>query len=164
MFNLDWHTMFAPSVPIMEIIIRGSIVYLVLFVLLRMAFKRMGGSIGLGDVLMIALIAAAAQNAIARDHRSVTDGVILIATIAFWSYALDWLAHRYPKFERFYHPPPLLLVKNGRFIRRNMRHELITEVELMNQLRKIGFDDVTEIGEAFMEGDGNITAVHKEVK
>jgi uncharacterized membrane protein YcaP (DUF421 family) len=134
-------------------------VYLVLFALLRLTFKRIGGSIGLGDVLMIALVAAAAQNAIAREHHSVTDGLILIATIAFWSYVLDWLAHHWPAFEKFYHPPPLLLVKNGRFIHRNMRVELITEVELMAQLRRSGFDDVAEIAEAYIEADGTITAV-----
>jgi uncharacterized membrane protein YcaP (DUF421 family) len=159
MFDLDWQGIFSPSVPVLEIIIRGSVVYLVLFALLRLTFKRIGGSIGLGDVLMIALVAAAAQNAIAREHHSVTDGLILIATIAFWSYVLDWLAHHWPAFEKFYHQPPLLLVKNGRFIHRNMRVELITEVELMAQLRRSGFDDVTNIAEAYIEADGTITAV-----
>ena len=159
--TVDWHGIFAPSVSILEIVIRGSIMYLVLFALLRMTFKRIGGSIGLGDVLMIALVAAAAQNAIAREQHSVTDGIILVATIAFWSYFLDWLGHRWPAFQKFYHPPPLLLVKNGRFIRRNMRVELITEDELMAQLRRAGCHTVEEVAEAFMEGDGNITIIRE---
>ena len=66
MFDLDWQGIFAPSVPILEIVIRGTVVYLVLFFLLRATFKRIGGTISLADVLMIALVAAAAQNAIAR--------------------------------------------------------------------------------------------------
>ena len=160
--TVDWHGIFAPSVSIVEIVIRGSIMYLVLFALLRLTFKRIGGSIGLGDVLMIALVAAAAQNAIAREQHSVTDGIILVATIAFWSYFLDWLGHHWPAFQKFYHPPPLLLVKNGRFIHRNMRVELITEDELMTQLRRAGFDNLEEVTEAYMEGDGTITAVGKE--
>ncbi len=159
---VDWYGIFAPSVPILEIVVRGSIVYLVLFALLRLTFKRIGGSIGLGDVLMIALVAAAAQNAIAREHHSVTDGIILVATIAFWSYFLDWLGHHWPPFQKFYHPPPLLLVKNGRFIRRNMRLELITEDELMSQLRRAGFDNLGEVMEAYMEGDGSITAIGEQ--
>ena len=159
---VDWYGIFAPSVPILEIVVRGSIVYLVLFALLRLTFKRIGGSIGLGDVLMIALVAAAAQNAIAREHHSVTDGIILVATIAFWSYFLDWLGHHWPAFQKFYHPPPLLLVKNGRFIRRNMRLELITEDELLSQLRRVGFDNLEEVMEAYMEGDGSITAIGEQ--
>jgi uncharacterized membrane protein YcaP (DUF421 family) len=159
MLNIDWQDIFVPSVPVLEVVIRGSVMYLVLFALLRLTFRRIGGSIGLADVLMIALVAAAAQNAIAREHRSVTDGVLLVATIAFWSYTLDWLGHHSPAFQKFYHPPPLMLVKNGRLIHRNMRLELITEDELMTQLRRAGFDNLEEVTEAFMEGDGSITFV-----
>jgi uncharacterized membrane protein YcaP (DUF421 family) len=159
MLNIDWQDIFAPSVPVLEVVIRGSVMYLVLFALLRLTFRRIGGSIGLGDVLMIALVAAAAQNAIAREHHSVTDGILLVATIAFWSYTLDWLGHHSLAFQKFYHPPPLLLVRNGRLIHRNMRLELITEDELMTQLRRAGFDNLEEVTAAFMEGDGSITFV-----
>jgi uncharacterized membrane protein YcaP (DUF421 family) len=159
MLNIDWQDIFAPSVPVLEVVIRGSVMYLVLFALLRLTFRRIGGSISLGDVLMIALVAAAAQNAIAREHHSVTDGILLVATIAFWSYTLDWLGHHSPAFQKFYHPPPLLLVRNGRLIHRNMRLELITEDELMTQLRRAGFDNLEEVTAAFMEGDGSITFV-----
>ncbi|MCA9936350.1 MAG: DUF421 domain-containing protein [Ardenticatenaceae bacterium] len=160
MDTLDWHGMFSPSVPILEIVIRGTVVYLVLFVILRLTLKRIGGSsIGLADVLMIALVAAAAQNAIAREHHSITDGVVLVATLAFWSYALDWLGHRYPLFQRFYSPPPLLLVKDGRLLHRNLRTELITEDELLAQIRRAGAKGVTEVAEAHMEGDGTITVI-----
>lgn len=157
MFTLDWHGIFAPSVPFLEIIVRGTIVYLVLFALLRLTFRRIGGNIGLGDVLMIALVAAAAQNAVAREHHSVTDGLILIATIAFWNYSLDWLGQHVAWVQRFYHPPPLQLVKNGRLLRKNMRQELITEDELMSHLRRAGVNDLAEVAEAHMEGDGSIT-------
>ena len=111
---------------------------------------------------MIALVAAAAQNAMAREHRSVTDGIILVATVAFCSYALDWLGHCVPQFQRFYHPPPLPLIKNGHFLRRNMRKELITEDELLTQIHLYGLGKLDDVAEAFMEGDGSITIIHKE--
>jgi uncharacterized membrane protein YcaP (DUF421 family) len=161
MFNLDYSRIFLPSVPILEIIIRGTTMYLVLFVLLRLTMKRIGGMIGLGDILMIALVAAAVQNSIARDNQSIADGVLLVATVAFWSYALDWLGHRYPLFQRFYNPPALLLIKDGRMIRRNMRQELITEDELIGQLRQNGVRNIKEVKEAFMEGDGSITVIKR---
>lgn len=161
--NVDWQTVFVPGVPILETVIRGTVMYLVLFAILRLTFRRIGsGSIGLGDVLMIALVAAAAQNAMAREHRSVTDGIILVATIGFWSYALDWFGHRVPRFQRFYHPPPLLLVKNGRLLHRNMRQELITEDELLTQLHRQGMEDLSTVRAAYMEGDGSITFIRQK--
>ena len=158
--NIDWRSIFVPSAPILETIIRGTVMYLVLFVILRLTFKRIGsGSIGLGDVLMIALVAAASQNAMAREHVSVTDGIILVATISGWSYALDWLGTRSPRFQRFYNPPALLLVKNGRLILHNMRKELITEDELLSHLHHAGLEDLSQVREAYIEGDGTITFI-----
>ncbi len=164
MSGIDWQDMFLPSVPVLEIIIRGSATYLLLFVFMRLTLRRVGGSFGLADILMVALIAAAVQNAMARDQHSVTDGMILVATIVFWSYALDWLGHRFPTFQKFYHPPPLLLVKDGRLLRKNMRHELITEDELMAQLRRQGASDLSKVSEAYIEGDGAITVVKRKKK
>ena len=44
-----------PSLPIAEIILRGTIVYLFLFVLLRI-LRRGAGAIGISDLLVVVLI------------------------------------------------------------------------------------------------------------
>jgi uncharacterized membrane protein YcaP (DUF421 family) len=41
------------------------------------------------------LISNAAQNAVAADYTSIADGVILVAIVVFWSYAVDWLSYRF---------------------------------------------------------------------
>jgi uncharacterized membrane protein YcaP (DUF421 family) len=53
----------------------------------------------------------------------------------------------------------LLLVRNGQLLRRNMRRELITEEELMTQLRLQGVEDLGSVRKACMEGDGQISVV-----
>jgi uncharacterized membrane protein YcaP (DUF421 family) len=151
-----------PSVPVIELVVRGSLVYLVLFALLRLVLKRVAGTFSLGDLLMIVLLADAAQNAMSAGYTSVTDGIILVATIIFWSYALDWLGHRSPRFEKLLHPPPLPLVRDGQMLARNMRRELITVDELMSHLREQGVEDVREVQSAFMEGDGRISVVRRD--
>jgi uncharacterized membrane protein YcaP (DUF421 family) len=142
---LDWARIFLPTVPVLEIVIRGTAMYLVLFVLLRVTLKRIGGMISLGDILMVALVAAAVQNSIARDNQSIADGVLLVGTVTFWSYTLDWLGHRSVRFQMFYKTPALLLVQNGRMLHRNMRKELITEDELLSQLRRYGIKNLAEV-------------------
>lgn len=160
MSNINWQGIFIPSLPILEILIRGTVMYLVLFAVLRLVFRRIGSAtVGLAEILMIALVAAAAQNAMARDHKSLADGLLLIGTIVFWTYALDWLGHRYPRIQTWYNPPPLLLVKDGVMLPYNMRKELITEEELLSHLRREGYADINQIKVAYMEGDGSITAV-----
>lgn len=147
---------------VFELILRGSIVYLLVFALFRFVLKRVTGTLNIGDLLIIVLIADAAQNAMSAGYTSLTDGIILVATIMFWSYALDWLAHRFRAFERVMHPPPLPLVRDGQMLARNMRRELITHDELMSHLREQGVKDLREVKLASMEGDGRISVVKDE--
>jgi uncharacterized membrane protein YcaP (DUF421 family) len=150
---------FVPDTPLLEIFVRGTIVYLAIFALLRFVLTRQSGNLGVTDLLVIVLIADAAQNAMASEYKSVPDGLLLVATIVFWSYVLDWLAYHFPTFRRLIHPPSLELVRDGKVNRRNMRRELITVDELKAQLREQGIEDLSQVRKACMEGDGRISVV-----
>jgi uncharacterized membrane protein YcaP (DUF421 family) len=136
--------------------------YLALFFLLRVILKRQAGTLGMTDLLLITLLADASQNGMAGDYKSLPDGIVLVATIIFWSYALDWLSFKSPRFQRLIEPPPLPLIKNGQLLRRNMRRELITEADLMGQLREQGISDISKVKEAYIESDGRISVVERK--
>ncbi len=163
-FDVDWDRTFVPHTPLLEIFLRGTVVYLVLFGLLRVVLRRESGAVGITDLLVVVLLADAAQNAMADDYTSIPDGVLLVATIVFWSHALNWLGFRYPLIQRLVHPPPLKLIEDGRLLRRNMRRELVTEDEILSQVRLQGINDVSQVEEAFMEGDGRISVVARNGK
>lgn len=160
--TVDWKALFVPDVSLLEMFVRGTVVYLGLFVLLRLILKREVGGVGVTDVLVVVLIADAAQDAMASNYNSITSGMMLVSTILFWDYAIAWLSFHSPTIRRLVHPPPLLLVKDGELIARNMRHELITREELMTQLREQGIAEVSQVKRAFMEENGRISAVRRE--
>ena len=62
--QIDWRAVFIPSTHIGEVFLRGSLIYLLLFFLLRI-FRRQAGALGISDLLVVVLIADAAQNAMA---------------------------------------------------------------------------------------------------
>lgn len=156
-FKVDWHKIFFPSLSISELFIRGTIVYLMLFAILRFFPNRQVGAVGIADLLVVFLFANAAQNAMVSDYTAITDGIVLVATIIFWNYFLNWLSYKFPSIDRFLSPSPLLLVKNGHLINRNLRRELINERELLALLRKQGVEKLEEVKKAFMEADGSIS-------
>ena len=159
---IDWHSLFFLDTALLEIILRGSIMYLVLFTLLRIVLKRQTGALGMGDLLLITLLADASQNAMAGGYKSLPDGIILVGTIIWWNYALDWLSFKAPWFERLIEPLPLPLVMQGKLLRRNMRSELITEAELRGQHREQGVEDVSKVKAAYIESDGRISVIKYE--
>lgn len=162
LFAIDWQHVFEPTVPPLELVLRGTVIYLGIFFVIRFLLRRDAAALSLPDLLMVVLIADAAQNAMADNYESLTDGAVLVGTIIFWNYALDRVAFHVPYFARFVHPPPLPLVRNGRMLRRNMRDESISEEELMSQLRQAGVDDVAKVKVAHIEGDGRISVIKRE--
>ena len=160
--KVDWHDMLVPDTSLLEIFIRGTLVYLALFTLLRFVLKRQRGGVGFTDLLVIVLIADAAQNAMAGDYHSVPDGLLLIGVIVGWAYSLDWLAYRVPLVARFVQPRSVPLVRDSRPIRDNLARENITDEELRSQLRKEGIDDLAEVREVILEGDGQLSVVRKD--
>lgn len=162
--NVDWAKMFLPGTPVLEIFVRGTLMYLGLFLMLRLILKRESGTVGLTDLLLVVLLADAAQNAMAGDYNSITDGVILVGTLVFWAYGLNWLGYKFPFINRLVHPPALLLIKDGKLLKRNMRQELITEEELCSLLREQGVDDYSKVKKAYMEGDGQISVITDDDK
>jgi uncharacterized membrane protein YcaP (DUF421 family) len=160
--RIDWKTILLPDTPLIEIVLRGSVMYLVLFILLRVILKRQAGALGTTDLLLIVLLADASQNGMAGDYKSLPNGILLVATISFWSYALDWLSFRSPRFQRLIESPPLPLIRNGQLMRRNMRRELITDAELMGQLREKGISEISKVKDAYIESDGRITIIERK--
>jgi uncharacterized membrane protein YcaP (DUF421 family) len=157
--DINLSQILAPDTPVLEIVIRGTIVYLALFLLLRVTGKRQTGGMGVSDLLVIVLIADAAQNAMAGQYNSVSDGIVLVGTIIFWAYALDWLGYHVPLVQRLVHPMPLLLIENGRTLPKNLRSELLTHEELMSELRAQGVDAISAVSRAYLEGNGQLTVI-----
>ncbi len=163
LFQIDWNAVFIPTVSLLEIILRGTLVYLLLFAVLRL-LRREAGGLGITDVLVIVLIADASQNAMGSEYKSITEGGILVGTIVFWDYTLDFLGYRFPRFQRLVRPAPLPLIKDGRMLHKNMRQEMITEEELLGQLRQQGVEHMAGVKKCYLEGDGRISVIAEETK
>ncbi len=161
MLDIDWHAAFVPTVNLLELVLRGSVIYLLILAALRL-FRREAGALSTADLLVIVLVADAAQNAMAAEYHSITEGVVLVATIFAWNYALDWLGFRYRWVYRLLHPAPLLLIKDGRVQRRNLRSEMLTLDDLTEQLREQGVQDVAEVRRCYLEADGHMSVIRRE--
>jgi len=158
--SIDWGALFIPSVPVAETILRGSVVYLILVALMRIR-RREAGGIGITDLLLVVVIADAAQNAMSGEYKSITDGMILLGTIGVWDYGLDWLAYRVPAVRGLLRARALPLIVDGRIQRRHLKSEMITEEELMAQLREQGVERMEEVKRCCLEGDGHISVIRK---
>lgn len=159
---MDLAGLFSVNVPVAEILVRGTVIYWFLFLVFRFLLRRDVGALGIADVLLLVILADAAQNALAGDYNTISEGVILLTTILAWNMLLDWLAFRYRSFNRFLTPPTLPLVRHGRFLPANLRREMLTPDEVMSKLREQGIAHLREVRHAYMESDGQISVIRAE--
>jgi uncharacterized membrane protein YcaP (DUF421 family) len=158
----DWQALFGLSVSPVELMIRGTAVYWFLVIVFRTLLRRDAGSVGLADILFLVIIADAAQNAMAGEYKTVSDGFILVGSIIFWNIVIDRASYRFPKVRQLLEPEEVLLIRDGRVFWRNLRREHIAQAELMAQLREHGVQDVKEVKAAFFEPDGKISVIRKK--
>lgn len=154
--------LFEFSMDPVELILRGTLIYWLLFLLFRLVLRRDVGSIAIADILVLVLIADASQNAMSGGYETVADGAVLVGTIAAWNWLFDFLTYRFPAVRRLIQAKPLRLIENGKLLRRNLRKEMITQEELMAALRREGVEQVDQVRLATMESDGEITVVRIE--
>ena len=155
---IQWDSLFVFTISPFELFLRGSIVYLLIFVLMRV-LRREPGTVGIADLLMVVLIADASQNAMASEYRSVLDGIVLILTIVFWNYALDWVTTKSRAVERFTYPDPVPLIQQGRLIQRNMQKQFVTHEQILSMLRQHGIDAISKVKVAYLEGSGHLSVI-----
>lgn len=158
MFEIDWQELLIPSASVAEVMVRGSIVYLALFLVMRFLPRRTMGGMGPSDILVIVLIADAVQEAMAGKYESVTEGLVLAGTLIFWAYLIDWLDYRFPHLH-ISDGRQIPLLRDGKMIERNLARQKITEEEVMAQLRQHGLDSPRNVQSVYVEGDGQFSVL-----
>ncbi|HEX6636867.1 MAG TPA: YetF domain-containing protein [Steroidobacteraceae bacterium] len=151
--------MFEIHVPVAELILRGTLVYWLLFLIFRFVLRRDVGAVGIADILLLVIVADAAQNAMSGGYDTFAEGAILVGTIVGWNWLLDFLAFHFLLVRRFATPSRLTLVTRGVPNLRNLRREFISLSELQEKLREQGIEDVREVKVAYLEGDGQISVI-----
>jgi uncharacterized membrane protein YcaP (DUF421 family) len=159
---MDWDSLFGFTMSPWELVLRGTAMYWFLFLLFRFLVRRRMGSIGLGDMLVLVLLADAAQNAMAGDYKTVSEGALLVTTIVGWNVVVDWLTFRVDALRKVLEPPPLPLVLNGKVQRKNLREEFLSMDELQSKLREKGVEDIGSVRAAYLESDGEFSVLQYE--
>jgi uncharacterized membrane protein YcaP (DUF421 family) len=150
---------FHVGTPMWEIALRTLAVYFVVVVGLRLFGKRQLGQMSIGDLVMILLIANAVQNAMVGPDTSLAGGLVAAVVLLIVNLVVVRSITRSPLGERIFAGEPTLLVKDGSYLERNLRHEGLAREEVDMAIREHGFADASSVRVAYLEPDGTISVV-----
>lgn len=159
---MPWDTVFLPSTSLLELFIRGTVMYLMVFVLMRVVGRRESGQLNTSDLILVVIISEAASVGIAGEATSVLDSLIVVATILVWALLLDIGSYRWQWLDNITAPRPRALIRDGKIIHQTARRALLTKDELLSQLRLNGLAEISEVKRAYLEPGGQISFVPYE--
>src|SRR5512141_474074 len=125
-----WHSILIPDVSILEKIFRAVCVYAFLIAGLRLAGKRELAQINTFDLVVLLMLSNTVQNAIIGDDVSVTGGVIGATSLLVLNYLVVRFLFRRAKLDRFLEGDPVVLIRHGRVLHKQLERELISVQEL----------------------------------
>jgi uncharacterized membrane protein YcaP (DUF421 family) len=159
--SIDWPGIWQMEQPPLETMVRASIVYLAVHVLLRLAGRKELSRYSSFDLAVIFLVTVAVRRAITVDDASVSTAVLALATLIGWNVLFSWLSFRSQLAARLLKGSPRLLVRDGRPLEDALRESRIGLDELKARLRVYGTQELGEVHEAYLETDGKLTFVFR---
>lgn len=149
----------------MDIVLRATVMFALVYLLLRLLGKRELGQLSPFDVVMLVAIGDLIQQGVTHNDFSVTGAILAISTFAFWSAVLGWCAYRFPRLQRMLDGEPHVIVRDGRYLRDNLRRERLTVHEVESEMRLAGLASLDDVAWAILEPHGKISFIgrtHRE--
>jgi uncharacterized membrane protein YcaP (DUF421 family) len=149
--------MWVPDISVVELVVRATVVYLVLFVLLRFVGKKHVGQMSPFDLVVLLIISETVDASLIGDDKSLTGGLISAATLIALVAIVGYLTWKSRTVERLVDGRPKILVRHGHVLNEVLADQEVTRSELMEALRHQGCTAVTEVRFAVLENDGTIS-------
>lgn len=146
----------------MDIILRATIMFFVMFILLRLLGKRELSQLTPFELVLLVVMGDLIQQGVTHNDFSITGATLAISTIAFWALAFSWLSYFSPRIERLLEGRPSVLVRDGQLIMANMRRDRITKTELEVEMRMAGIGHVSDVAWAILEPHGKISFIGRK--
>lgn len=153
---------FRLEMPLWEIAARAAIVYLAIALVIRFIPKRHTGNVSPNDLIALIIVGTLAADAILGQAKTLLDILLMAIVVLVLDYLCNVLEYYFPPFRKIAQDTPTLLIHNGQLLRRNLRHEKLTEQELMAALRKDGIEEIGQVKQAILEVDGHISVIRRD--
>lgn len=153
-----WH-LFIPEVSISEKLLRAAIIYVFLYLSVRIFAKRQVAQMTPSDLVFLLIIANVVQNAVIGNDNSIGGGLVGAAAILVINWLINLLSFRSKRLRRLLESEPVLLIHDGRVLSSNMNRERVTMDALMAALRDSGVSDPLHVRAAVLEENGHISVL-----
>jgi len=147
------------AVPVWELVVRATVVYVFLLCLLRLTGKRQIGQLAPFDLVLLLVLSNAVQNSMNAGDNSLVGGLISAATLIGLNFGIGYATFKSKKLEALVEGRPQMIIHNGQVFEDAMRRAKLTHHELSAALRRAGCGCPEEVQAAILENNGSISVL-----
>lgn len=141
--------------------LRVAGMYFLALILIRLLGKRALGELGPFDFVVMTGVGDTVISVALDKSMPLIDGIIVLATLAILEYLIGYISLKSGRLSNILTGQPVVLIENGKIIRKNLVREKFNIDDLMQELRKKGIRDVREVERGILESCGGFSVVLK---
>ena len=144
----------------MDGVLRGLAIYIVLLAFFRAIGNRSVGQITVFDFVLLLIISETTQQALIGDDFSVTQCLVLVATLMGADLVLSRIKQRFPRLDLALEGHPVMLVHDGVLLEDRLKRERVDVSDVLEAAREMqGIESLEGIRHAILERDGKISII-----
>src|SRR5690348_417155 len=141
----------------MDIVLRGIVVFVFLYVLMRVIGRRELSSLEPFDLILLVVLGDSVQQGLTQDDYSMTGAILAIGTIAILQLVVSYANFRFPRLRPLLDGEPIVLVEHGKTIDQKMRRARVTLDDVLQAARLQSIASLAAVDWAVMETSGAIS-------
>lgn len=145
-----------------SLLIRTTVIYVVVFLIMRFMGKREIGKLSVLDLVISIMIAEIAVIVIEDVERPILDGVVPMVVLMAIQVGTAVLAMYNRKVRLLFDGKPSVIIAKGKINKDEMRKQRYNLDDLMLQLRENKITSVADVEFAILETSGKLSVIPKE--
>lgn len=148
----------------MDIVLRASITFIMLYLLVRLMGKRELGQMTPFELIVLIVIGDLIQQGVTQNDFSLTGSILAVSTFAFLALVMSWATYLWPWAERLLEGEPRVVVRDGEILTTNLRRNRLTRSEIEAEMRLAGIGRLSDVAWAILETQGKISFIGRSAE
>ncbi len=148
----------------MDAVLRAGAIYLVLLILFKLSGRRSLAQLTTFDFVLLLIIGEATQQALLGEDFSVTNMVLVVATLIVLDVGASLLKRRNDRLARLLEGSPTIIVEDGVLMQWRMDKARLTLDDVMESAQESGLERLEQIRYAIVERNGKISIIQRSAE
>lgn len=146
----------------MDIVIRASVIYFILWALIKVIGRRELAELSPFDFVVLFVIGDLVQQGVTQEDMSITGAALAAGTMCFWTIVLAESSYRWSPARRVFKGVPMVILRDGRPVERVLKQQRIDLESLKDAARQHGIADLADVRCGVLEADGMFSFIRNE--